>query len=238
MVTSVLHVLLVEDSDGDARLVKEMLQDDWPEPPTFHHVDRLGNVASSLNEQRFDVVLLDLSLPGSQGLDTLAYVKKLAPEVPIVVLSGLNDEATMIEAVHQGAQDYLVKGQCNSALLRRAIHHGIERKRTEDRLAYLAQYDCLTGLANRASFQDHLANALTRRERTRQPLGLLLIDLDRFKPVNDTLGHVVGDRLLKAVAERLRRCVRKSDTVGRLGGDEFAMVLEGIIDAARPHFFA
>ena len=228
MAADVMHVLLVEDNPGDARLVREMLREEWQEPPILHHVDRIGNLSDILSRQRFDVILLDLTIPGSQGLETLSYVQQLAPQVPVVVLSGLDDETTAVQAVQQGAQDFLVKGQGNSAVLRRAIHYAIERKRTEDRLTYLAQYDSLTGLANRTLFQDRLATALTRRERTRQSVGLLLIDLDRFKPVNDNLGHIVGDRLLQAVAERLGRCVRKSDTIARLGGDEFAVVLESV----------
>ena len=104
----------------------------------------------------------------------------------------------------------------------------IERKRSEERLTYLAQYDQLTGLVNRTLFRDRLVQAMARSKRLQQPLGLMLLDLDRFKAVNDTLGHDVRDELLKSVAERLKACVREVDTVARMGGDEFTIILEGV----------
>lgn len=98
------------------------------------------------------------------------------------------------------------------------------RKREEEETRHLASHDVLTGLANRALFHDRLREALTAGERSGRLVAVLLLDLDDFKRINDTLGHVVGDRLLCEVAERLRQCSRKSDTVARLGGDEFAIV--------------
>jgi len=101
----------------------------------------------------------------------------------------------------------------------------------EEKVSYLAQFDALTGLPNRNLFQDRLAQAMAQAKRNEWPMAVLFIDLDRFKLVNDTLGHSAGDKLLKEAAERLRSCVRGSDTVGRLGGDEFAAILS---ELARP----
>jgi diguanylate cyclase (GGDEF)-like protein/PAS domain S-box-containing protein len=95
----------------------------------------------------------------------------------------------------------------------------------EEKMAYMAQFDALTGLPNRNLFQDRLVQAMALAKRNDWPMAVLFIDLDRFKLVNDTLGHGAGDKLLKEAAERLRTCVRSSDTVGRLGGDEFAAIL-------------
>jgi diguanylate cyclase (GGDEF)-like protein/PAS domain S-box-containing protein len=95
----------------------------------------------------------------------------------------------------------------------------------EEKVSYLAQFDALTGLPNRNLFQDRLTQAMALAKRNGWPMAVLFIDLDRFKLVNDTLGHGTGDKLLKEAAERLRSCVRASDTVGRLGGDEFAAIL-------------
>lgn len=105
----------------------------------------------------------------------------------------------------------------------------IERKNSEARLKYLAHYDSLTGLPNRALFRDRLVHAIARADRDNHMLALMFIDLDRFKTINDTLGHHVGDLLLKNVAERIRSCIREEDTAARLGGDEFTVILEHIV---------
>ncbi|HEY6240405.1 MAG TPA: EAL domain-containing protein, partial [Burkholderiales bacterium] len=100
-----------------------------------------------------------------------------------------------------------------------------ERLAAEEKVAYLAQFDALTGLPNRNLFQDRLTQAMALAKRNDWPMAVLFIDLDRFKLVNDTLGHGAGDKLLREAARRLRSCIRSSDTVGRLGGDEFAAIL-------------
>jgi len=140
----------------------------------------------------------------------------------------MSDQSLALQAVQQGAQDYLVKGQGHPELLARAVRYAIERKRFEEHLTYLAQYDHLTGLVNRTLFRDRLVQAMARSKRMQQPIGLMLLDLDRFKAVNDTFGHAMGDELLKAVSERLKACVREVDTVARMGGDEFTIILEGV----------
>jgi diguanylate cyclase (GGDEF)-like protein len=112
----------------------------------------------------------------------------------------------------------------------------IQRKRAEERLTYLAHYDLLTGLPNRVLFNDRLRQALVEAFRHSRLVGVAFVDLDRFKTINDSLGHEVGDRFLKAVAERLQRCVRDGDTVARLSGDEFTLILADMAqaeDAAR-----
>ena len=107
-----------------------------------------------------------------------------------------------------------------------------ERKAAEEQVQYLAYYDALTGLPNRALFRDRLTKALASARRRGEKVGLLFFDLDRFKTINDSLGHSAGDFLLREVAERLRKCAREQDTVARLGGDEFVVVLTGVKDVA------
>jgi len=105
-----------------------------------------------------------------------------------------------------------------------------DRKRTEQELRYLANYDPLTGLPNRALLSERLSQAIIRARRNSRKVALLFIDLDRFKHVNDSMGHAAGDRMLKAVAARLRSNVRETDTVARLGGDEFTIILEDLVE--------
>jgi diguanylate cyclase (GGDEF)-like protein/PAS domain S-box-containing protein len=100
------------------------------------------------------------------------------------------------------------------------------RKRDERALYALATHDALTGLPNRFLFSERFRQAMVRAKRAGHPVGLLYLDLDRFKPVNDSLGHACGDKLLQTVAKRLKRSVRDEDTIARLGGDEFAVILE------------
>ncbi|HKW85475.1 MAG TPA: EAL domain-containing protein, partial [Nitrospiraceae bacterium] len=223
-----IKILLVENNPADAHLTREMLAEQSADRFDLVHVDRLSEALRRLRRESFHLILLDLSLSDAYGLDTLRQVQAKSPGLPILVLSGLNDEALALQAVQNGAQDYLVKGQANGDLLARAIRYAIERKRAEERLTYLAQYDHLTGLANRALLRDRLVQALARSKRKGHPIGLMFLDLDRFKTINDTLGHDFGDQLLKGVADRLRSCVRQVDTVGRMGGDEFSILLETI----------
>lgn len=223
-----MKVLLIEDNPVDAQLTQDLLGEWQPDRFDLVQVSTLSDGLARLSRDRFDVVLLDLSLPDTFGLSTVAQVLSTSTGIPVVVLSGHDDHTLALQAIKQGAQDYLVKGEGGSDFLARAILYAIERKRAQERLTYLAQYDQLTGLVNRTLFRDRLVHAMARSKRKEQPLGVMLLDLDRFKAVNDTLGHDVGDALLQAVANRLKSCVREVDTVARMGGDEFTAILEGV----------
>ena len=223
-----IRVLLIEDNDVDAQLTQDLLSEWSTEEFQVARATTLAEGLSLLSRERFDAMLLDLSLPDAFGLPTVREVHAASPTIPVVVLSGVSDQSLALQAVRQGAQDYLVKGQCHPELLARAIRFAIERKRFEEHLTYLAQYDHLTGLVNRILFRDRLVQATARSKRMQQMIGLMLLDLDRFKLVNDTFGHDMGDELLKAVSERLKTCVREVDTVARMGGDEFTIILEGV----------
>jgi two-component sensor histidine kinase/CheY-like chemotaxis protein len=129
-----IKVLLIEDNPGDARFIQEMLGEKRSANFDLVCADKLQTGMEHLAKGDIDVVLLDLGLPDSQGLDTLIKIQAQAPEVPIVVFTGLNDEKTGLEAVKRGAQDYLVKGTTNGNLLASAIRYAIERKWTEEKI--------------------------------------------------------------------------------------------------------
>jgi two-component sensor histidine kinase len=129
MVETTLQVLLVEDNPGDARLLREAVAEVAAPVVAWTHVERLGDALRRLEEQRFDVLLLDLSLPDVQGFETFSRARTHFPDVPIVVLTGLDDEAMALRTVHEGAQDYLVKGQIDGQTLLRSLRYAIERAR-------------------------------------------------------------------------------------------------------------
>ena len=222
-----IEVLIVEDNPADARLVDLLLNEAAPSQFSMTHVGRLDNAVGCLSSSRrsFDVVLLDLSLPDSEGLAGLTEMIAASPLTPVIVLSGYDSEERAIQAVQSGAQDYLIKGQGDGHLLARAIRYAIERKQAEERLRYLSTHDTLTQLPNRTLFSDRLGQSMAKSRRDGGVVAVLYVDLDRFKIINDTLGHAAGDLMLTTVSKRLTTCVREGDTVARIGGDEFVIVL-------------
>jgi diguanylate cyclase (GGDEF)-like protein/PAS domain S-box-containing protein len=353
-----IRILLVEDNSADADLVRDMLAS---VPSAAYEVTWANNLAKALAllpKGGVDVMLLDLTLPDSQGLETFERAYAEAARVPVILLTGLEDEELATKAMRRGAQDYLSKRDIRADGLVRAIRYALERQRAaealreseeryalalqgandgvwdwdlktgvvyysprwkamlgyreeeigdskdewlgrvypgdrigleagirahlrgemphfehehrilhkdgsyrwvltrglavrdmagqpcrmagsqtdisdrkqaENRLEYSAFHDVLTGLPNRALFMDRLQHALGRGARHQERgLAVLFLDLDRFKLVNDSLGHLIGDQLLAAVARRLESSLRPGDTVARLGGDEFAILLEEV----------
>jgi diguanylate cyclase (GGDEF)-like protein/PAS domain S-box-containing protein len=361
-----VSVLLVEDNLEEAELIRAMLAESRRETFEVEHVVRLQDGLKRLQTSPVDVVLLDFSLPDSNGLASFEHAREAASHVPIVILTNLDDEELALTAVREGAQDYLVKRRVDNDLLLRSIRHAIERmhgekalweseeryalavngandgiwdwdltgntayfsprwksmlgyredeigndidewfsrvhtedsvglhkrleahfggqeplfehehrmrcrdasfiwvlsrglavrdrggkpyrmagsltdisarKRAEEQLLHDALYDALTQLPNRALFLDHLGLSMEQARRRRNSMvAVLFMDLDRFKNINDSLGHSVGDELLVELARRLTHFLRPGDTVARLGGDEFAVLLNdvrGASDATR-----
>src|SRR6185436_8161948 len=205
-------------------LIEEMIAEDPATPFRLHLADRLSLGLEQLSAGGTGLVLLDLSLPDSFGLETFTKVYAHSPTVPIIVLTGNDDQMLALSAVKGGAQDYLVKGRLDRELLLRSMQYSIERKRYQQQLEHQANYDALTGLPNRNLLHDRLKQAVYS-QRVPRAIAVVFIDLDHFKFVNDSLGHSVGDKLLKGMADRLRGVLREGDTVARLGGDEFVLIL-------------
>ncbi len=222
-------LLLVEDDEGHAHLLKHYLQD-TKFAGRVKHARRLSEALTLLDEQRFGVIMVDLELPDARGLDAVLRVQHRAQETPLVVITEHNSEVLAGQALQAGAQDFLVKSELDTASLTRSIRYARERKRVEEALSKLAYCDPLTGLANRESFKRRLKHALARCKREGFYIGVLFIDLDNFKPVNDRYGHAAGDQLLSMTGERIVDSVRDYDVAARLGGDEFAVILDGLLD--------
>ncbi len=225
-----IKILLIEDSNFDARIIEDMLDN----RENIEHlnlnfiitwVKSLEEGKDKMNKGYYDVILLDLTLPDSIGLDTLKSAYRDSPEAPIIVLTGSNDQSIAIGAVKEGAQDYLVKGQFTVDLLLRSIHYSIERHKMLVALRSMALIDQLTGLYNRHGFLT-LANhhiGLSNRKGTK--LLLLYCDLDYLKYINDNFGHNEGDLVLKETGRILRETFRDSDVISRFGGDEFVVLV-------------
>jgi diguanylate cyclase (GGDEF)-like protein/PAS domain S-box-containing protein len=348
-------ILVVEDDPGDFGLLHVLLRQAGfaaiGASDASLWARTLAEGIAAAQGLEFAAVLLDLSLPDSSGLATVQAMRMALPQLPIVVLTGHDDNDLADAALESGAQDYLVKGQCDADALRRAVRnamvrHKLElkiaksearfrlffekntsvmllvepvsgeimaanpsalayygypserivgatirlidamppealsqelqlaqhedrhyfnfqhrlangvlrdvevystpieqdgkmllfsivhditaRKQAQEQILHMAQHDALTGLANRALFSDRLQRALANARRDRTALGLMFIDLDKFKPVNDQFGHEMGDLLLQEVAQRMLASVRDSDIVARVGGDEFVVLLRNV----------
>ena len=196
-------VLLVEDNRGDARLVRESVSESGCNKFTLLYADCLSGALQCLGEDHIDVILLDLSLPDSQGLDTFVRIHDRAPEVPTIVLTGLDDETCAVEAVRQGAQDYLCKGKGDSYLLIRAMRYAIERKQAEEKEKALQQE---LNLANRLASIGALAAGVAHE--INNPLtGIIgFSELLMRKDVPDDVKHDL--ELINGNAQRVARIVK------------------------------
>lgn len=192
----------------------------------------------------YHAVLLDWTRDA--GGEAVVEAVKACPLIPVIVVSREPEAQHSERLLRLGAQDYLVKRETQGGQLVRAIHHAMERKRLDirlkttlgelgqanARLRSLALRDTLTGALNRRAFFAIGGQALARARRDGRAVALLYCDLDRFKQINDTLGHAVGDAVLKAFCERCGTILRRSDSLARLGGDEFVILMDPVADRA------
>ena len=192
------------------------------------HVERLSSALHRLNRESFDVIMLYGDLIDTHGLNVLDLLQAALARMPIVMLTDQKDVKKERQAIQRGIQDVIIKRQWTADQLVRSVRHAVDRKQAEQHLSYLAQYDPLTALANRALFRDRLVHALAIAKRKKQEVGLVLMGLDQFPALAETLGSDGCDVVLKETAERLTKCMREVDTVARLEGDEFTCLLEGI----------
>jgi diguanylate cyclase (GGDEF)-like protein len=224
------NILLIDDDEDDYILTRGMLSEIYGGRCKLDWVDNWEKALQHISDNAHDAYLVDYRLGKQNGIDLVREALARGCQAPVILLTGESSREVDLEAMRAGASDFLVKSEITAPLLDRAIRYAMERFRGEQRLTELAKFDQLTGLANRFLFREFLTRTLARAERYHRSVAVVFLDLDRFKLVNDTLGHHAGDGLLQGVAERLRNCVRASDIVARLGGDEFAVVLDEITD--------
>jgi diguanylate cyclase (GGDEF)-like protein len=227
-VDCVIKVLLVEASEIDARQARDMLAEAGEGDIRVTHVGNLSAALRLLTRESFDVILLYGDLIETHGLNVLDLLQAALARMPIVMLTDHKDSKKERQAMQRGIQDVIVKQHWTAEQLVRAVRHSVVRKQAEQHLSYLAQNDPLTALANRALFRDRLIHALALAKRKKQEVGLVLLGLDQFISLAETLGADGCDVVIKETAERLKKCMREVDTVARLEGDEFTCLLEGI----------
>ncbi|HSR41006.1 MAG TPA: diguanylate cyclase, partial [Longimicrobiales bacterium] len=219
-----VKVLLVEhDPDGQGEM-RASLEGARGMRLDVEQVGELGEGLERLSHGGVDVVLLDLFLPDGDGVATFERAHAFAPHVPIVVLTGRDDPGLAFSTVQGGAQDYLVRGAVETSEIVRSIRYALERHRLLSALRSLSLLDELTGLYNQDGFTKLGEQYLELARRSERGGALLYVDVDRFGTINEGLGHHVGDRALRKLADLLRSTVRSSDLIARLGADEFAVL--------------
>jgi diguanylate cyclase (GGDEF)-like protein len=219
----VIRVLFV-GAFPDAQGLGKLLGSNGSVPYQITHVDEEDLSAERICAGEADVLLLDLGSKRSQGGELVQAARDAAPDLPVVVLSDSDDETLAVESLRHGAQDFLPKRQLNRTTLARSLRYSIERHHLQKTLQSLSLIDDLTGLHNRRGFlalaEQHLRVILRKGSAM-----LVYLDLDNLKTINDTFGHLEGNRALVVTANMLRACFRQSDILARLGGDEFAVLM-------------
>jgi two-component system cell cycle response regulator len=231
MLNNQYKILLIEDNPADCRIIQELVANVKSSNLDLIFASRLSDGLERIKTEVIDAILLDLSLPDSQGLKTFSLLRSRAQNIPILLLTGLPDEELAIQAVREGAQDYLVKDQVDGNLLVRAVNYAIERQRlvaqlekAREEAQRLTLIDDLTGLYNRRGFFTLSEQQWKLADRKNRKLVLLYCDLDNLKSINDNYGHLMGDQALIMIAQLLKSTFRESDIIARMGGDEFAIL--------------
>ncbi|MEM6812704.1 MAG: diguanylate cyclase, partial [Pseudomonadota bacterium] len=221
-----LDILYVEDDMADATLLRSNLEKGENGIYRVTHTTTFGEALNRMKEKPFGAILLDLNVPDGQGLDGIDEIRKINPNLPVIIITGTDDERLAVKALEKGAQEYIVKDHANKNIIKRVLQLSIQRKKVENELAKKAYTDSLTGLKNRSAFEQSAKIMLERAKRWKQKEALVFIDLNKFKPINDRYGHEAGNIILKEVAQRLCHVLRKSDLIARYGGDEFICYLD------------
>jgi diguanylate cyclase (GGDEF)-like protein len=226
------RVLLVEDDPEYGRMVERVLRRGRP-PLRVHREERLDVGLRRLERDHYDAIVVDLKLPDAAGRSTLERACAVAGHVPVVVLTGTDDDSLALDAIRAGAQDYLVKQRTHALSLPGVVLRAIERQRhnhVEDAQASEGGPPHELFAADELQLLDHLARALARARRRREPVAVMVLGYDDLDWVEQTFDAAAVERLVARASARLALCVRRSDILARLDGNRFALVVEGARD--------
>jgi diguanylate cyclase (GGDEF)-like protein len=226
-------VLIADDDRVSCKLLAGLLKKWGYEPESVH--DGVAAERELLKQHAPPLAILDWMMPGLDGIQVLTAVRSAGqkPYTYILLLTSKAQKADLLEGMDAGADDYLIKPFDADELHarvragKRIVDLQSALIQARDDLQFAAAHDALTGLWNRGAILDLLQREVSRRRRTNDPLGIAMADIDHFKKINDTYGHLIGDAVLQEVTRRLASSVRPYDAVGRYGGEEFLMVFPG-----------
>ncbi len=232
-----IHLLVVDDDELDRERIVRCLRH-FPGEVVIRQASSLAEARAAIKEHPFDTIVVDGRLGDGDGLELLAQISAGQDLIcPVILVTGYNNERDAVKAMRSGVYDYISKQELDASTLVPVIQNGLRWALTQAKLFEAEQllrrrslYDSMTELPNRDLFFDRLDQACANTARYEIPFAVLMMDLDGFKEVNDTLGHAAGDEVLRQVGKRLAGVCRQSDTISRLAGDEFAAICLGIHD--------
>jgi len=235
-----LQLLVVDDDDVGREVVCRLSAKTGLDVKVLE-AKSISEGADRLLDGDIDCAILDYHLGDGTAFEMLSHVREKSPGffVPLVLLTGVGSEEIAVKALKLGINDYISKDHLDAKSLEQAIRTAVAEHKFavadieyKEALEHQSMHDELTGMPNRRLFIDRLDQRIRLSDRTGEPFALMMLDLDMFKSINDTLGHAAGDMVLKVIGERLLALARRSDTYARLGGDEFSIILTGSIDGA------
>lgn len=224
-----LRVLIVEDSGDDTELLlRELRRGDYD--PTHLRVETSEDMNDALTTHTWDLVISDFTMPHFNAFAALELLHKSQLDIPFIIVSGTIGEDRAVAAMKLGAHDYILKGNLKRLLpaVERELREAggrLQKRQADETIHRLAYTDPVTNLPNRARFRELVQEAVLTSQRENHSIALLLMDLDNFKDVNDTLGHDRGDSLLLQISASLRSALSERGVVARIGGDEFGILL-------------
>lgn len=223
-------ILIIDDVKSERRALVEQLGKYRDEFPLVIEAESVADALLRIREDEPICCLIGSGVTRKEGLELLQLMRQDYPAdmLAVVVVADAECEDMAVEMLHHGAQDCLIRQNITPARLYGAIWNAVRARDLHKQVKHLAHYDNLTGLLNRNLLMNRLEQALKRCDRYKQRCALVYLDLNQFKPVNETYGHTVGDELLQAVAERIRNHCRNTDSPARIGSDEFLVLLENV----------